>query len=83
MVMVADSALATHTRPSGDKARLRGALPTEISANFKRVIASKTVTLSLSGFTTQRREFRLVLDSQMMLVEAVGRVALGGAKTAW
>ena len=55
MVIVEEPALATHTRPSGPMARVRGARPTFTSASLARVTASKTATLSLSGLTTQSR----------------------------
>ena len=57
MESVALKALVIQIRPSGAMATQRGEVPTGISASFARVTASMTVTLSLSGFTTQTRSF--------------------------
>ena len=48
MLMLADSLLVTHRRPSGARAILRGAVPTVSSASLPLVTASNAVTESLS-----------------------------------
>ena len=55
-LMSADDRFVTHTSPFGAMAMLRGPVPTPISASFVSVIASITVTVSLSWLTTQTRE---------------------------
>ncbi len=83
MEIVALSAFVTHTRPSGARARLRGARPTLVSASFARVTASRTVTLSVSGLTSQTRSLPVARSSKMMLDETAGFFVVSGACTAW
>jgi hypothetical protein len=52
---VAEPLLATQTRPSGATARLRGELPTGISACLVKLLRRKTETLSLSILAVQKR----------------------------
>ncbi len=74
----APSLLVTQIAPSCARARLRGALPTAISPSLARVIASNTLTESLSWFTTHSRAFPLAGVSTRRLLDAVGRLAVGG-----
>ena len=55
--------LTTQMRPLGASARLRGALPTGISATRLRVALSNTETESLSGLTTHTRAAPLLRGS--------------------
>ena len=54
-LMVALSLLVTQTSPFGAMATARGAMPTAISATLVFVAVSKTLTESLSWFTTHNR----------------------------
>ena len=75
------SALMTQRRPLGARASVRGLLPTGISARRARVVASRALTLSLSGFTTQTRSLPVLRFSKRMGVEPVGGRAVSGACT--
>src|SRR2546421_3732408 len=77
-LMLGVSWLATQTVPSGARASVRGFLPTGTSKRLLSRTPSMAVTVSASGFTTQAR---LVAPSYMMVLEAVGAVAVGGEKT--
>ena len=72
---------ATHKRPSGATATLRGEAATGISASFARVTASSTETVSESGLTTQTRGFAPLRFSMAMLDEAAGARLVSGADT--
>ena len=64
--------LTTQMRPSGASARLLGLAPASISASLTREAASKTETVSLSGFTTHRREVVPARGSRIILLDITG-----------
>ena len=77
MLMLALPLFVTQMRPSGATATLRGRVPTAISPRLAWLAPSKTLTLSLSWFTTQTRG--VVAGSNATVDEAVGLVAVGAA----
>ncbi len=80
-LMVALCLLVTQISPFGAMARVRGAVPTVISASFALVTASKTLTESLSWLTTHRRSLAPARSSKAMLDDTAGRFAESGRCT--
>ena len=81
MLTVASSLLLTHSLPSAAAAMLRGPTPTVISASRTPLLASKALTVLVSGLTDHTRakpagEVLLSTD-----VDALGRCAVSGRCT--